>query len=865
MSTEVVSQAASQTGQTPASASSPSQRRQLHCPYCERTFGRVDHLTRHIRSHLQDRPFRCKVCDKAFGRQDLLKRHAACHESDGSSSGKRQGRSMNLAPRVSQACKPCAAAKLKCDEGQTCRRCLAKGLVCRREPRQMETAESSRISHVTPPEASVSVENNDQFTPPHVDQQRALPLPFFDFHFSDFLSGVMTPQRGAEGMSIEQINWSNTDLAFEPMQSQGLLDYRADADLRFDDVATGLWDLPISPSQYYESIQPDHEVASSIQQSDPAHPIPEGKTLAVGHVAYKESTLGLWEPSSRDHTASNIKALSVLGESPESQTALTGLEPGSSRRAGLVTAWQRDQMLILTLDTCKPENKPAIVKAFPSADIFAKLTENFFYWHRFQPDSFVHQSSLAIEKIEPEFLMTIANMGTTYTDSKVLHSVGYALHEVARVSLPSRFEADNALTRSVWPVQAFLLDVELGLWSGIKRKMEIAESHRHIPFTMLRRSNRFSKPKTAISVPLADDTGDVLQKKWLAWVQEESFRRLAYHAFVFDTKVAIAMSTAPLISFSELKVPMPQDKDLWLAPDAESWKTAYFSKPRMQTTASLVDYLRHGTEIGDGYDLPFCHLVILCGIWGMASILQQECAVLGKPRQMDAALTLRHQQILQILQQFKVHSQEGDDATSSWDATAHLLYELILMRLHVSFTDVELFAGKGDQVDARQALSSLMDWALSDDSRRGIWHAGQVLRAAERFEQAHLRDFFTIGLYQANLVLWAYAVVSHIHGAKTGGSTSSNADIPVCLNGPNTTAVHRFFSTGKPTMAAIQNKPATGVEGVLIPILNEEAVVETVLSILNNNFAPWEAVPPLVENLHQLLANLGRAAATIRV
>lgn len=324
------------------------------------------------------------------------------------------------------------------------------------------------------------------------------------------------------------------------------------------------------------------------------------------------------------------------------------------------------------------------------------------------------------------------------------------------------------------------------------------------------------------------------------------------------------MSTAPLISFSELKAPMPQSRDLWLAPDAESWKAVYFSKSRIQSNASLVDALRDGTELGEDYDMVFCNLIILCGIWGMASILQQECVVLGKPRQMDAALTLRYQQILQILHRFKVHAQGEDDTTSYWDATAHLLYELILMRLHVPFTDVELFAGKGDQADARQALSLLLDWASSDESKRAIWHAGQVVRAAERFEQAHLRDFFTIGLYQANLVLWAYAVVSNIHGTKTNGSGTSG-DIPVCLNGPDTAAVHRFFATGKPAMAAIQSKPTSGAEGVLIPILNEEAVVETVLSILSTNFAPWEAVPPLVENLHQLLANLGRAAATIRL
>jgi hypothetical protein len=367
-------------------------------------------------------------------------------------------------------------------------------------------------------------------------------------------------------------------------------------------------------------------------------------------------------------------------------------------------------------------------------------------------------------------------------------------------------------------------------------------------------------------VPLADDTGDILQRKWLAWVQEESMRRLVYHAFIVDSKVSIAMSTTSLISFSELKVPMPQSRDLWLASDAESWKAVYFSRPRNQVSISLADCLRDGPELGEDYDMPYCHLIILCGIWGMASCLQQECAVLGKPRQQDAALTLRHQRILEDLHRFQLHAQGDEgDVTSRWDGTAHLLHELILMRLHVPFNEIELFAGKGDQSDARQALPILKEWATSDESRRAIWHAGQVLRAAERFEQAHLRDFFTVGLYQANLALWAYAVLSHQQGPKDDPSPIITGNMPVCLNGPDSPAVHRFFTKSKPAMAALQTMPTTaGAEGVLIPVLNEEAVVEIVLSILNVNFAQWETVPPLVENLYQLLANLGRAAVTIR-
>lgn len=113
---------------------------------------------------LQERPFRCQVCDKAFGRpyvfqccatrpgisfpfsssltirffpplvRDLLKRHAACH-SDGGSNTIRRRRQHNQAWRVSQACKPCAAAKLKCDEEKPCGRCLERGIPCEREER----------------------------------------------------------------------------------------------------------------------------------------------------------------------------------------------------------------------------------------------------------------------------------------------------------------------------------------------------------------------------------------------------------------------------------------------------------------------------------------------------------------------------------------------------------------------------------------------------------------------------------------------------------------------------------------------------------------------------------------------------------
>lgn len=42
--------------------------------------------------------------------------------------------------------------------------------------------------------------------------------------------------------------------------------------------------------------------------------------------------------------------------------------------------------------------------------------------------------------------------------------------------LKLQFEASNAKTRNLAALQAFMLYLDVGMWSGFKRKMEIAES-----------------------------------------------------------------------------------------------------------------------------------------------------------------------------------------------------------------------------------------------------------------------------------------------------------------------------------------------------------------------------------------------------
>ncbi|RKL27785.1 hypothetical protein BFJ72_g12913 [Fusarium proliferatum] len=796
--------------------------------------------------YAQDKPFRCHVCDKAFGRQDILKRHVLGH--NGSDSGaKRYKRMSNAAPRVAQACKACAGSKLKCDEDPSCRRCVAKGITCERDTRFTEIGEK------TSPDTSIQSTIDQELFIPVLEPSQ---LSLSEDDFSKFLKGVMTPVEGQESRPIEQADLASIHHhMYDPLLSHGPLDFRVDGDTRFDDVAMDLWDLPCSPSFYYNGIllEPKASAAFNLQVQTP-NPANSARPAVLGHVAYKESALGMWEPSQNDHLNSNIKALSVLGDSPQDAIQLNSLEI-SSQRFKPLSVGLRDQLLLLTLNACKPESKLAIIRAFPHPEILSKLIESFFSHHSVQTDSWIHGPSFEPNQQGAELILTIVNMGTMFADSKILHSLGFALHEVARLSLPVMFERANSMTRALWALQAFVLDIEMGLWSGIKRKMEIAESQRQMPFTMLRRGRRFSNAYTAADPPLPEDTGETLQNKWLAWIEQENYNRLIYHCFIQDTQVSIAMSTCPLISFSELKTPLPESSDLWLAKDAEGWKAIYLREKRLHARVSLHDYFRNAAEIDCSYDVSFCQLVILSGIWGMVWQCLQTIAVLNKPTHSDPALTLRQQEIIQILHRFRVNMM-GDEA--GWqDGPVTMMYHLVYMHLHIPFEEVELFAGKGHQSDARHALSVLLDWTNSPESRKAIWYAGQIIRAAEMFEPGRLRGFYTIALYQANLALWAYAVVSQVKGANKNDPIL-NPEEMVCLNGPESPLVQRFISRGVPSVAIIQ--PCAPQHGSSpIRLMDREAVVNYVVGILSANFSHVDAIPPLVENLEQLLDKLGRA------
>ncbi|CAM1505632.1 Fc.00g112690.m01.CDS01 [Cosmosporella sp. VM-42] len=525
----------------------------------------------------------------------------------------------------------------------------------------------------------------------------------------------------------------------------------------------------------------------------------------------------------------------------------------------------RDRVLAIVLEICRQNSTSNRVAAsFPSVDVIDTLVHIFLNSHACQVSAWIHFPTLKLSDQWPEWVAVAAAGGAVLTPFQTLRKFGFALQEAVRLTIPSRFEDNNTSIQNLGLVQSLILGQDIGLWSGNRRKMEIAECHLVIPVTMMRYRGKFQHAAYPVVAVDASDEGPALEEKWRTWIEMEQWKRLVFHCYLRDAQTSMTTLTNPAMSYSELTLPLPESRQFWFAKTAKEWKALYLERNSGQVKkAPSVGDLFHDisplTTNRHRLDVQLSTSVLFHAYWAL--ILEyRQLSTVHRTRTYTAnaggttgmLLMSRHQELVKDLQNFQAATAEWSDIS----AQEHMILNLLMMNLHVSLDDLQLFAGKEGEDEARRIYPVLQQWAESTDARSAIWCAGQVLRYAKLFPQGHLKDFYAVAVHHAALALWAYGVVTRANRRQPVPPSHYES---VYLDGPDSMSLQRFISLG-------QGQPV--IRGPVIregaseaSVEDPRACMEVAQEVLKANFMNGqEGVSPIVENLCVLIRQLGNAA-----
>ncbi|CAO2653589.1 Nn.00g030000.m01.CDS01 [Neocucurbitaria sp. VM-36] len=837
--------------------------------------------------------------------------------------------------RVSVACIGCSSAKLKCGDEKPCRRCLKKGIECipptnedsnirsqssslgwgadipvteeRSEPNQelppipppprhqqhQEVRLYPQHQHQPPQEPSPLIFNSEALhqnlmsrnpdiqnqTSEHaVDMFRTSPsledqntaesaihdaLSFDNASLGDFLADILMPS------PPDDIGTGTVSTNFPESLVRDVFDFGNDTSFDLADLDFGLLNAynPPAVSTYQQLTADNTRCPPSRAEGDNG---PEVSSLSVE--AFQRS-LWRWQPGISDKGHGEQMNLSLPYD-------ISASIPYTFKPLGEALAQPaRDKILAMLFNTCEQDAFSRIVSQFPSVEILDHLLQEFLSTHDSTTDSYIHIPTFQPQYMRPELVAMAISYGAVCNTVPVVRKLGFALQEVVRLALPKAFEKDNSMTRDLQLLQTNILELNVGLWSGNKRKIEIAESHGLPLITMLRRAGRLKRLRETPAAPSMDDPMDVLDIKWRAWVVAESFKRLAFYIGKHDSQLSMSFHVPPLITYGEMTLDLPATSKLWKAGSPSTWRDEYLKVQSATTNkppalAACIHDAHEMLEAQDKIDIVFSIDIALSLFWRVIWDARQLHGATkqynGRPATMSLMSTHWQHELNQTLENFRMVVGEVQMVSSD----ARILQEHLFLNLYVSFEELSLFAGKEGHQEARRILPSLKQWAESRDSRQALWHAGQVIREAANFAPGTLQAFHAVSLYHAGLTLWAYGLLSQrLHRKKTPALHSNGRDLDhrglvadgqdvVLLDGVESSETQKFIALNRaiPVITKRHMLPPVNQDAVEVVSLNDpKGVMETVISVLQLNHRV-NAAPLLVENLTHLMHDLSRVA-----
>jgi hypothetical protein len=225
-----------------------------------------------------------------------------------------------------------------------------------------------------------------------------------------------------------------------------------------------------------------------------------------------------------------------------------------------------------------------------------------------------------------------------------------------------------------------------------------------------------------------------------------------------------------------------------------------------------------------------------------------------QPRQLNALVTkLRLDELQKLLETVTISLAEEIDS----NPTLAVHIEVVHLYLHISFEEIQAFAGMQGAEQARAVFPSIQEWSLSESARRAVFHAAQVISASRKLPQTFIQGVEAIMIYHASLTLWVY-------GLLVGKDPTTTGPRDVYLDSASKdTTLRRFleFGNGKPCLNLVdsQSDGDQATDSARIPLDQPDAVLSAIIALIQRNFIRTE-MPCLTQKLAQLMYELSKAA-----
>ncbi|EEU37685.1 uncharacterized protein NECHADRAFT_87471 [Fusarium vanettenii 77-13-4] len=775
------------------------------CETCNLPFQRREHYQRHLRTHTKEKPFSCSECGQSFGRVDSLARH---HTALHLSADRQENRDrQNDRRRVSQACKPCSASKVRCDGERPCQRCRRQDNECYYEPsakRKMSEAGSDKTiakryrNNNTNSNAATSIATHSPLSPPATVHDNSYEITQSDMHVSPIQAQYAEPPKvddlTIEVQPIDPLLEMPTSSAPEyPVNTMAQPEMHFggnDMFLDFDPTKN----MPTPSLLFGDAFEPTSWLNYGTEQEfTPFFLQNEPSIDAINELWLDQAGLRMQQPT----VLANPTPTSMIDQSAVAELYSRSHSPALDRDAveprqyhpvnievdaqlsfpdlSHLTAEEIDQENLAHVEEVPEEVSKKAAQAalemqnsasyprfrhiaIPPAPVLNAWVQLYFeFFHPVLP--ILHKSTFSASKRHWLLIFTVAALGAHFSGIKGAYECSRAMHEFSRRQAAIMCENQNSNGRELWMAQTILLNHIGIMYGGERRSLEIAEFLQALPVTLGRRkrlfTNMFPMEKFAqLQLPRT--------QKWQIWLLDEERRRAGFAVWLIDSAFDAHFDLSRLMRLSELQISLPQPDDRWGASTAQSW-------------ASFPSMLENNGSGG----LPTMERVVADDTWksvwsktntlGKQVILQhlsdvikdQSSSQFGVPgfSYHDKLLAANVLNELLTLTENEQIEQSIDEVKA---ATTHQIMALSALMTHNTPTAnllptvVRCIYGKVDDTEWSQIGER---WkSSSSQGRLGCFYAARILHGVR---SSHCTHFGTpVSLLRAVLVLWLYSALS---------------------------------------------------------------------------------------------------------